>query len=138
MGVRTVQRYERHLALPVRRPSGKDRASVVARASEIDDWINESPIRKHMRFQNSMETFAGEAAAVRANVAAMRMLRLQMIGLRQEVAASLSSLRSKLNCLCEVPVDQAPESQLLVLTLPEGPPGRIYRMLKPEVQRKVG
>jgi hypothetical protein len=37
-GVRTVQRYERELALPVRRPAGKTKASVIATRSELDIW----------------------------------------------------------------------------------------------------
>jgi predicted DNA-binding transcriptional regulator AlpA len=38
-GVRTVQRYERELALPVRRPAGKTRGSVIATQSELDTWV---------------------------------------------------------------------------------------------------
>jgi hypothetical protein len=35
-GVRTVQRYERELGLPIHRPSGKARASVIATKVELD------------------------------------------------------------------------------------------------------
>jgi hypothetical protein len=38
-GVRTVQRYERELALPVRRPSGRTKGSVIAIQSELDAWV---------------------------------------------------------------------------------------------------
>jgi hypothetical protein len=38
-GVRTVQRYERELALPVCRPAGKTRGSVIATPSELDLWF---------------------------------------------------------------------------------------------------
>jgi hypothetical protein len=37
-GVRTVQRWERELGLPVRRPA-ENRHIVVALAEELDDWI---------------------------------------------------------------------------------------------------
>ena len=40
-GVRTVQRYERDLNLPVHRPAGKSRSAVVAFADEIDNWMRE-------------------------------------------------------------------------------------------------
>jgi hypothetical protein len=38
-GIRTVQRYERDLGLPVHRPSGKPQGSVVATRSELDAWV---------------------------------------------------------------------------------------------------
>jgi len=41
-GVRTVQRWERELGLPVRRPLGSRRA-VMALRQEIDAWISRRP-----------------------------------------------------------------------------------------------
>ena len=38
-GVRTVQRYERDLGLPVHRLSGKSRGSVLAEEAELRQWI---------------------------------------------------------------------------------------------------
>jgi hypothetical protein len=38
-GVRTVQRYERELGLPVRRPAGKTTGSVTVVKSELDAWV---------------------------------------------------------------------------------------------------
>ena len=43
-GVRTVQRYERDLCLPVHRPAGKRRSAVIGFADEIDDWMRKGPI----------------------------------------------------------------------------------------------
>lgn len=45
-GVRTVQRWERELGLPVRRPRGKSRSAVVAVRSELDDWLQTAPLSK--------------------------------------------------------------------------------------------
>src|ERR1700722_14162983 len=45
-GVRTVQRYEWQMGLPVRRPAGKPRGSVVATKLELDAWVCASPIRE--------------------------------------------------------------------------------------------
>jgi predicted DNA-binding transcriptional regulator AlpA len=42
-GVRTVQRWEQELGLPVRRPRGKSRSAVIAFRSEIDKWLHEAP-----------------------------------------------------------------------------------------------
>ena len=44
-GVRTIQRYEAHLGLPVRRPSGAPRSAVLAFSNEIDQWLAQSPTR---------------------------------------------------------------------------------------------
>jgi len=44
-GVRTVQRYERELGLPVHRPAGKPAGYVIATKSELDGWVNAGPIR---------------------------------------------------------------------------------------------
>jgi len=39
-GVRTVQRWEKDLGLPVRRPRNKTRSAVMAITSEIDSWLS--------------------------------------------------------------------------------------------------
>jgi hypothetical protein len=38
-GVRTVQRWEHDLNLPVRRPRGKQRSAVIALAEDLDLWL---------------------------------------------------------------------------------------------------
>src|SRR5947207_15650206 len=43
-GVRTVQRWEIELGLPVRRPRGKSRSAVMAMRSELDPWIKACPV----------------------------------------------------------------------------------------------
>ena len=48
-GVRTVQRYERELGLPVRRPAGKSTGSVIATKAELDGWVMASPIHETFR-----------------------------------------------------------------------------------------
>jgi phage terminase Nu1 subunit (DNA packaging protein) len=42
-GVRTVQRWEQELGLPVRRPRGKSRSAVIAFKSELDNWLHHAP-----------------------------------------------------------------------------------------------
>jgi ElaB/YqjD/DUF883 family membrane-anchored ribosome-binding protein len=42
-GVRTVQRWEQELGLPVRRPRGKSRSAVIAFRSELDQWLRRAP-----------------------------------------------------------------------------------------------
>jgi hypothetical protein len=41
-GVRTVQRWEIELGLPVRRPRDKSRSAVIALKAEIDNWLTKS------------------------------------------------------------------------------------------------
>src|SRR5215472_10617372 len=47
--VRTVQRYERVLGLPVRRPGGKSIASVIATKVELDAWVVAAPVREQFQ-----------------------------------------------------------------------------------------
>ena len=42
-GVRTVQRWEAELGLPVRRPRGKERSAVIALRSDLDRWLQHAP-----------------------------------------------------------------------------------------------
>ncbi|MBZ5629289.1 MAG: hypothetical protein LAO06_10545 [Acidobacteriia bacterium] len=44
-GVRTVQRWEHDLNLPVHRPKGKDRSAVLAFPAELDGWLVNTPVR---------------------------------------------------------------------------------------------
>jgi len=48
-GVRTVQRYERDMHLPIHRPAGKAHGAVVATKGELDEWVNTSPVRKELK-----------------------------------------------------------------------------------------
>ncbi len=43
-GVRTVQRWESELGLPVRRPRGRRRSAMIAMRSDIDKWLKACPI----------------------------------------------------------------------------------------------
>jgi hypothetical protein len=42
--VRTVQRWETDLALPVRRPRAKSGSAVIALPSDIDNWLRSRPV----------------------------------------------------------------------------------------------
>ncbi|HLW54387.1 MAG TPA: hypothetical protein VKW06_16240 [Candidatus Angelobacter sp.] len=45
-GVRTVQRWEVELGLPVRRPHGRGRSAVFAMRSDLDSWLRSCPAEK--------------------------------------------------------------------------------------------
>jgi hypothetical protein len=57
-GVRTVQRWERDLGLPIHRPKGKDRSAVLAFPEELNAWLQKTPVR-------STEMLAGPKPAGR-------------------------------------------------------------------------
>ena len=44
--VRTLQRWERQLKLPIHRPAGKDRSAVLAFGDELDQWLNKTAVRE--------------------------------------------------------------------------------------------
>ena len=48
-GVRTIQRYEENLGLPVHRPAGRERTAVLAFADELEQWLRNSPSRNGTR-----------------------------------------------------------------------------------------
>jgi hypothetical protein len=48
LGVRTVQRYEQHCGLPVRRASGSPRSAVLAFSDELDAWFQRAPKRSEL------------------------------------------------------------------------------------------
>ena len=48
-GIRTVQRYEVNLGLPIHRPAGRHHSSVLAFPDELDFWMRTTPLRKSIR-----------------------------------------------------------------------------------------
>jgi hypothetical protein len=98
-GVRTVQRYERQMGLPVRRPAGRSCGSVVAVRAELDGWVKASPIRQAFRLRNTSLESPSPAQAIRMGVAELIQLRQQMSKLRSEMNKSLQLLRNSIYAL---------------------------------------
>jgi hypothetical protein len=110
-GVRTVQRYERELGLPVRRPAGKSTGSVVATRVELDAWVAASPIREAFQLTR-LQTNVSSATtqSIRDGLAEMARLREQMLGLRNDLRASLEILHQSLSGLQgDLKEDRSPE-----------------------------
>jgi len=93
-GVRTVQRYERELGLPVRRPAGKPRGSVVVTRAEIDAWVAASPIREAFYLNRAPRSAADFTSTIKKGILEMTRLRDQMIELREAVKQSISLLHT--------------------------------------------
>src|SRR5215475_10588575 len=78
-GVRTVQRYEGDLGLPVRRPAGKPRGSVLATRAEIDAWVSATPFREVFQLTRvASRAPENNAKHITAGIAEMTRLRHQM------------------------------------------------------------
>ena len=99
-GVRTVQRYEWELGLPVRRPAGKDRGSVVATRVELDAWVAASPIRSEFKLMRAMPEYPPSAySTLSTGVKEMARLRTQMQELGSELRTSMALLRQGISTL---------------------------------------
>ncbi|HTS05509.1 MAG TPA: hypothetical protein VMP68_07995 [Candidatus Eisenbacteria bacterium] len=96
-GVRTTQRYERMLGLPVRRPAGKPSSSVIATKAELDAWVKASPIREVFHLRNLQPEYELQANALKTSITQMAQLRDQMLALQQEVRRSVGSLRNRIS-----------------------------------------
>lgn len=94
-GVRTVQRYEVELGLPVRRPAGGSSGSVVATKAELDAWVSASPIREVFQLTRTTSGLSASTCEdIKNGVLEMRNLRTQMADLRAELRNSLTLLRA--------------------------------------------
>ena len=99
-GVRTAQRYEEKYGLPVRRPAGKSRSSVMATRAEIDAWVAAAPIREtHQISPPPTKKPTPELLSIQDGLSEMRKLRQQMLEVRAETNLALSALMSSLCAL---------------------------------------
>lgn len=100
-GVRTVQRYEREFGLPVRRPTGKLRGSVMATRAEIDAWVAAGPIRQTFRLVRAEQNSHTQSQTdkIENGIIAMRKLKEQMQALRIETRSALNLLIDRVSGL---------------------------------------
>ncbi len=91
-GVRTVQRWEHDLGLPVHRPKGKDRSAVLAFSSEIDDWFHRTPVRNPLVF--SSETRARLETAARLRQELVNQVRQQQEAVRRVISTLRDTVQS--------------------------------------------
>jgi hypothetical protein len=55
-GVRTVQRWEKTLDLPIHRPPGAPSNVVLARTSDLEEWMHRGPIGREEVLDTEVET----------------------------------------------------------------------------------
>ncbi len=103
-GVRTVQRWEHDLGLPVHRPRGKRRSAVVAIPDELDKWIQRTPahalgnaisdhveLARHLRDQSLITEAAKERTRLRAQ---SKTLLQQAVTAREQLHHLVEQLRA--------------------------------------------
>jgi hypothetical protein len=74
-GVRTVQRWERELGLPVRRPTRRSKGVVFALAEEIDQWLD---VQSNKRIDPLKNELANVRTALSEALAQNEILRKQL------------------------------------------------------------
>ena len=89
-GVRTVQRWEAELGLPVRRPRGMSRSAVIAMRSEIDEWLRACPVTE--RAERTHATVDGPRLSSPSLIIRSHELRSDMCRNRDEMGVSLNKL----------------------------------------------
>jgi hypothetical protein len=90
-GVRTAQRWERDLRLPVRRPRGKDRSAVIAFTNELDCWLKTS--QHHSRMMNPrLSSVIEESKQLRENA---KVLEQNMLLLQQNIIRMVRISRAR-------------------------------------------
>ncbi len=103
-GVRTVQRWEQHLGLPVRRPIGaSQKSAVLLHRADVDAWLSTrfvartvSSIEIPVRADNASE---GARAALREKLQAARELREAHQKLTEGLAESIKALSERCESL---------------------------------------
>lgn len=95
-GVRTVQRYERDLKLPVRRPRGTSRSAVIALVDELEAWLRNAP--KNGDFQQKREPVV-LVTTVREAIHEGGKLRLRCTELRMAHCGAMTALITTVNTM---------------------------------------
>jgi hypothetical protein len=85
-GVRTAQRYERELALPVRRPASKTTGSVIAVKYELDAWI-----ASHLSMLSTRVSLKNRKAELNEIASHTKKLILEIRAFRERLSKSRST-----------------------------------------------
>jgi hypothetical protein len=105
-GVRTVQRYERELGLPVRRPAGRPKASVLITKAELDVWIHtafnhhashEKTSLKSENVRSRVSELAALLEQLKQSLNKLATTRKELATTRDELAISQRTVRDTVN-----------------------------------------
>lgn len=107
-GVRTVQRWEAELHLPVRRPRGKDHSAVVALTDELDRWLLDAPARVFADEADEQQSLVEDKSVrdvhvlvvedsvsdIHSCVSLLRRLRVRQVDVISSIAATILRLQA--------------------------------------------
>lgn len=110
--VRTVQRYECELRLPIQRPAGRSTGSVIATKTEIDSWISTAPFREAFRPPLRAADTTEKVKGLTQQVTEMHRLCEETARLRDEMRAARQALKASLQLLQEILALAAGDPQL--------------------------
>ena len=119
-GVRTVQRYEVDLGLPIRRPAGGVRGSVIATTMELDAWVNVSPLRGSFALRREPSENSATLADFRKVLAEHHRLREEMARFRAEMHIAVELLRNNLGLIQARNGDQPTSRSGIILPFENG------------------
>ena len=96
-GVRTVQRYETALGLPIRRPANKARGSVLATTAELDAWIAASPLKQSFALRRAEDVVPPKA--FKTVLVRHHQLLEEMVQFRAEMQAAMEMLQTTVHAM---------------------------------------
>jgi hypothetical protein len=96
-GVRTVQRYERELNLPIRRPRGGASGSVIAIKAELDAWVTARPIGEDFQLLGAAVDNTAVLDEFRRSMREFSRLQRESMELRKEHRRAVEVLRKNLS-----------------------------------------
>jgi hypothetical protein len=105
-GIRTVQRWERELGLPIRRPRGKKRSAVIALPVELDAWATK-PANRELDGAPGSSKPAMIPQPLRERILTSQGLRAKNRRLMRDVSVTLLSLLADLKRITD---DSEPSS----------------------------
>lgn len=134
-GVRTVQRWEQELGLPVRRPRGKTRSAVIAFRNELDQWLQHTPteiaIDDHHLSINvphpSTHAQSKQAIQLHDNTAQLIARTQQLVNRSTELCERMKEIRDKVNHAVElttIQIERNAKKNQVVFVKSSPPPQR--------------
>ncbi len=103
-GVRTVQRWEAELGMPVRRPRGRGRSAVIAVRTELDQWIKSCPLDDGVepKSKDTASSLSPLVAQLRTSTLQLHQLRSQIIDSRAQLVVALSQLAANVGKVTQI------------------------------------
>jgi hypothetical protein len=98
-GVRTVQRWERHLGLPVRRPNGAlQKSAVVLYRGDVDAWLATRFSARALK-KNEPQSTRSARTTLREGIRTARELRIANQELSEQISHSIRMLTERCELL---------------------------------------